>query len=98
MSKDAVEEESRSLGAVVLHDRVERVEPVEGLLVVDVGVRFALRSDAGISFDLGARGERLIPLSSGTKHRLQDSGLEARRTLSARVLLGTPSNGQVTLS
>jgi len=52
MRKDPVKEEPRPLGPVVLHDRVERVEPVECLLVVDVGVRFALGGNAGISFDL----------------------------------------------
>jgi hypothetical protein len=56
MSKDAVEEESRPLGAVVLHDRVERVEPVERLLVVDVGLRLNLDIDVAVSFDVVAGG------------------------------------------
>jgi hypothetical protein len=34
-----------------LHDPVERAEPVERLLVVDVPLRFALGSDVAISFD-----------------------------------------------
>jgi hypothetical protein len=56
MSKDAVKKESRAFGAVVLHDRVERVEPVERLLVVDVGLRLNLDIDVAISFDVVAGG------------------------------------------
>jgi hypothetical protein len=40
----------------VLHDRVERVEPVERLLVVDVGLRLNLDIDVAISFDVVAGG------------------------------------------
>jgi hypothetical protein len=56
MSKDLIEEESRPLGAVVLHDRVERVEPVERLLVVDVRLRLNLDIDVAVSFDVVAGG------------------------------------------
>jgi hypothetical protein len=56
MSKDLVEEESRPLGAVVLDDRVERVEPVERLLVVDVRLRLNLDIDVAVSFDVVAGG------------------------------------------
>jgi hypothetical protein len=51
LHEDLVEQESRPLRAVVLHDPVERAEPVERLLVVDVPLRFALGSDVAISFD-----------------------------------------------
>ena len=47
--EEPVEEEPRAVGAVVPDDRVERVEPVERLLRVDVGDRF--RSDLASSFE-----------------------------------------------
>jgi hypothetical protein len=86
----------------VLHDRVERVEPVERLLVVDIRLRLNLDIDLAFSFDVVAGGSVPSYELSGycgtvaLACRPVDSG--ARRTIPARVLAGSRPNGQSSLS